>query len=41
MVFYLAAFAAAGGLRLVTFDRDFGRFEGLHLLRLSSTEEVL
>lgn len=32
---YLAAFAAAGGLRLVTFDRDFGRFEGLHLLRLS------
>ncbi len=32
---YLAAFAAAGGLRLVTFDRDFRRFEGLHLLRLS------
>jgi len=32
---YLAAFAAAGGFRLVTFDRDFERFEGLHLLRLS------
>jgi toxin-antitoxin system PIN domain toxin len=32
---YLAAFAIAGGLRLVTFDRDFGRFEGLNLLRLS------
>lgn len=32
---YLAAFAVAGGLRLVTFDRDFGRFEGLNLLQLS------
>lgn len=32
---YLAAFAMAGGLRLVTFDRDFGRFEGLNLLQLS------
>jgi len=38
---YLAAFAAAGGLRLVTFDRDFERFDGLHLLRLSSTREVV
>jgi len=37
---YLAAFAAAGGLRLVTFDRDFGRFEGLHLLRLSPTAKA-
>lgn len=32
---YLAAFALAGGYRLVTFDRDFGRFEGLDLLLLS------
>lgn len=31
---YLAAFARAGGLRLVSFDRDFARFDGLHLLRL-------
>ncbi len=31
---YLAAFAVAGGLRLVTFDRDFERFPGLDLLRL-------
>ncbi|MDP1902558.1 MAG: hypothetical protein Q8K96_19230 [Rubrivivax sp.] len=37
---YLAAFAAACGLRLVTFDRDFGRFEGLHLLRLSPTAKT-
>lgn len=37
---YLAAFAAAGGLRLVTFDRDFGRFDGLHLLRLSPAMET-
>ena len=29
---YLAAFAQAGGLRLVSFDRDFGRFAGLDLL---------
>lgn len=31
---YLAAFARAADLRLVTFDRDFARFEGLDLLRL-------
>ena len=31
---YLAAFAKAGGLRLVSFDGDFTRFEGLDLLRL-------
>ena len=37
---YLAAFAAAGGLRLVTFDRDFERFDGLHLLRLPPATEV-
>jgi toxin-antitoxin system PIN domain toxin len=36
---YLAAFAIAGSLRLVTFDRDFKRFEkqGLDLLLLAST----
>jgi toxin-antitoxin system PIN domain toxin len=31
---YLAAFAVAGDLRLVTFDKDFERFPGLTLLRL-------
>lgn len=31
---YLAAFARAGGLRLVSFDRDFTRFDGLDLLQL-------
>lgn len=31
---YLASFARAGGLRLVSFDRDFTHFEGLSLLRL-------
>ncbi len=31
---YLAAFAVAGNLRLVTFDKDFERFPGLNLLRL-------
>ena len=31
---YLAAFARAAGLRLVTFDTDFERFDGLDLLRL-------
>jgi len=33
---YLAAFAITGGMRLVTMDRDFGRFEffGLDLLLL-------
>ena len=31
---YLAAFAKAGGFRLVTLDRDFTRFRGLELLRL-------
>lgn len=34
---YLAAFAMAGGYRLVTFDRDFTRFQSLNLLRLSPT----
>ena len=33
---YLAAFAVCAGLRLVTFDKDFERFEGLRLLRLST-----
>jgi predicted nucleic acid-binding protein len=33
---YLAAFAIAGGLRLVTFDRGFSRFPGLDLLLLSA-----
>lgn len=32
---YLAAFARAGGLRLVSFDGDFTRFDGLDLLRLA------
>lgn len=31
---YLAAFAVAGGFRLVSFDGDFVRFPGLRLLRL-------
>jgi toxin-antitoxin system PIN domain toxin len=31
---YLAAFARAGALRLVSFDGDFTRFDGLDLLRL-------
>jgi toxin-antitoxin system PIN domain toxin len=31
---YLAAFARGAGLRLVTFDADFARFEGLDLLAL-------
>jgi uncharacterized protein len=33
---YLAAFARAGGLRLVSFDRDFTLFDGLDLLRLEA-----
>ena len=33
---YLAAFAITAGLRLVTFDRDFDRFAGLHVLRLNT-----
>jgi hypothetical protein len=32
--FYLAAFAAAGGHRLLTFDRGFQRFQGLDVLIL-------
>jgi predicted nucleic acid-binding protein len=32
---YLAAFAMAADLRLVTFDRDFERFDGLKTLRLA------
>lgn len=31
---YLAAFAQSASLRLVTFDRDFARFSGLHGLEL-------
>lgn len=31
---YLAAFAIAGGCRLVSFDSDFARFPGLHFLHL-------
>jgi uncharacterized protein len=34
---YLAAFAVGGGLRLVSFDRDFARFDGLDLLQLAPT----
>lgn len=33
---YLAAFALAGGCRLVTFDGDFRRFPGLTWLRLAA-----
>jgi hypothetical protein len=32
---YLAAFAQAGGFRLVSFDEDFGRFDGVEVLRLA------
>jgi toxin-antitoxin system PIN domain toxin len=32
---YLAAFAAAGGCRLVAFDRDFHRYPGLAFLHLA------
>jgi toxin-antitoxin system PIN domain toxin len=31
---YLAAFARSAGMRLVTFDRDFRRFDGLNLIEL-------
>jgi toxin-antitoxin system PIN domain toxin len=33
---YLAAFAIAAGLRMVTFDRDFLRFDGLEVMRLTT-----
>lgn len=33
---YLAAFAISAGLRIVSFDSDFGRFPGLSFLRLES-----
>jgi toxin-antitoxin system PIN domain toxin len=33
---YLAAFARAGGFRLVTFDSDFVRFDDLECLRLGT-----
>ncbi|MGE0542045.1 MAG: TA system VapC family ribonuclease toxin [Dehalococcoidia bacterium] len=33
---YLAAFTLAGGLRFVTFDHDFTRFDGLDLLLLEA-----
>jgi toxin-antitoxin system PIN domain toxin len=35
---YLAALAMANGWRLVSFDRDFERFEGLERLALPGTE---
>ena len=35
---YLAAFAMAAGLRLVSFDTDFLRFESLTCLRLSAPD---
>lgn len=33
---YLAAFAKAGGMRLVSFDGDFTQFDGLDLLHLET-----
>jgi uncharacterized protein len=33
---YLAAFASSAGLRLVTFDADFERFDGIELKRLET-----
>ncbi len=33
---YLAAFARESGMRLVSFDRDFARFDGLSFLRLEA-----
>jgi toxin-antitoxin system PIN domain toxin len=38
---YLAAFAAAAGSRLVTFDSDFGRFAGLPWLLLDTWDSTL
>ena len=35
---YLAAFAESAQLRRVTFDKDFGRFQGLDCLRLSTAK---
>ena len=35
---YLAAFAGSARLRMVTFDKDFGRFQGLDCLRLSTAK---
>ena len=35
---YLAAFAESSRLRMVTFDKDFGRFQGLDCLRLSTAK---
>lgn len=37
---YLAAFAAAGGMRLVTFDKGFRRFVGLDVLILGQPPAV-
>jgi toxin-antitoxin system PIN domain toxin len=37
---YLAAFAIAGGLRLVSFDKDFGRFAGLDWLQLRADQRL-
>lgn len=34
---YLAAFAIAGNLRIISFDRDFARFPDLHWLHLTPT----
>jgi toxin-antitoxin system PIN domain toxin len=33
---YLAAFAQSAGMRLITFDSDFKRFEGLNVLYLTN-----
>lgn len=35
---YHAAFAGSERLRMVTFDKDFGRFQGLDCLRLSTAK---
>jgi predicted nucleic acid-binding protein len=35
---YLASHALAGGMRLVSFDRDFRRFPGLDLLLLGTED---
>lgn len=35
---YLAAFAESARLRLATFDKDFGRFQSLDCLRLSTAK---
>ena len=37
---YFAALASKAHLRLITFDRDFERFDGLALLRLSAAQSA-